>query len=545
MKTVKIRVTDEQLKDFVRGRISYGEFAGDTEDFVSRKFVGDPEYRITLDDLTEGIRSYLNALRSGTRTAFDFINNWFYVLIYDLEDLIGLPQLVGMSDTQGDGLAYETIWSGNPFFNDEHELVIFIISRLDGMEDYIWQEEKIPGEMLTDLEDLLTVIDNYSWNAGRPKDEWKLTAWQKKQFVYRNSDDHDLDDADEDIVRLWKQYLEELCEQDDVRAIRILGYACYGNDNPVYPCDWEISRDCMVKLMEIGPDQLKAQAANTLGYIYYYGRTNGGEPQYDEAYRYFSLGAFFGYYESIYKVGDMLMAGKGTPQNRTAAFHLYQFVYNDCYDRFLDDGIGAQFADAALRMGGAYHHGNGTYQDLKMAYIYYMQARLAIRNRMADHTFFGDAKVSASISSGIAEIREELGDECRQKRAEIDLYSLIENVMLTDSRYVEVLIVRKKTITSLTVRRMEMSPWEPEPNVLITIPEISMCKLTREINVTAPASVPVELRVDDSEIKVNHVKIRNDKIHFYNGRRLVMTVGGYGWYIRAEKGSEQYDGVDN
>ena len=53
-----------------------------------------------------------------------------------------------------------------------------------------------------------------------------------------------------------------------------------------------------------------------IGYIYYYGRCWDGQPQYDEAFRYFSVGAAGGIYESRYKLADMFAKGYGVVQNK-------------------------------------------------------------------------------------------------------------------------------------------------------------------------------------------------------------------------------------
>lgn len=199
--------------------------------------------------------------------------------------------------------------------------------------------------------------------------------YDKEEFVFAFEDnERALAELGPEMRMMYKKYLEELCEEGNLWAIAIKGYAHYGEGNPIYPCDWEISRDCMLRLVDEGDERLQAQAANTLGYIYYYGRCNGGVPEYELAFKYFSLASFFGFFEATYKIGDMLAEGKGIPKNETAALRLYVSVYNDCFERFQSGDTQIAFADAALRMGKAHLKGIGVEQNLMTAYACFRQS---------------------------------------------------------------------------------------------------------------------------------------------------------------------------
>ncbi len=83
--------------------------------------------------------------------------------------------------------------------------------------------------------------------------------------------------------------------------------------------------------------------ANTLGYIYYYGRCNGGVPEYDKAFYYFGIAAANGLYEGMYKLADMFRHGYGCRESRHTARNLYGMVYEDSLKHFLQ-GRHANFA---------------------------------------------------------------------------------------------------------------------------------------------------------------------------------------------------------
>ena len=91
----------------------------------------------------------------------------------------------------------------------------------------------------------------------------------------------------------------------------IRGY-CYYCGTSVYPNDWIKARDAFIEYYQLSGDPY---AANTLGYIYYYGRCNGGVPEYDLAFRYFSIGHAYGCYESTYKLADMFVHGYSVVKN--------------------------------------------------------------------------------------------------------------------------------------------------------------------------------------------------------------------------------------
>ena len=104
---------------------------------------------------------------------------------------------------------------------------------------------------------------------------WKShekTSAEKEAWLRPFEEDENLRMMDEETLAKARRYTEELCREDNVFALRLKGYACYGG-NRLYECDWTAARDCMLRLRELADD---AEYANTLGYIYYYGRCNGG-----------------------------------------------------------------------------------------------------------------------------------------------------------------------------------------------------------------------------------------------------------------------------
>ena len=144
---------------------------------------------------------------------------------------------------------------------------------------------------------------------------WKShekTSAEKEAWLRPFEEDENLRMMDEETLAKARRYTEELCREDNVFALRLKGYACYGG-NRLYECDWTAARDCMLRLRELADD---AEYANTLGYIYYYGRCNGGEPEYEKAFPQFSYAAANGLFEAIYKLGGPVQPRVRLPEKR-------------------------------------------------------------------------------------------------------------------------------------------------------------------------------------------------------------------------------------
>lgn len=100
-------------------------------------------------------------------------------------------------------------------------------------------------------------------------------------------DSDDIDGQSEATKKLFKECLDYCCDvKKDPKAIQRRGY-CYYCGTKIYPNDWYKARDSFIDYYQMTGD---ASAANTLGYIYYYGRCNGGVPEYEKAFKYFSIG---------------------------------------------------------------------------------------------------------------------------------------------------------------------------------------------------------------------------------------------------------------
>lgn len=226
-----------------------------------------------------------------------------------------------------------------------------------------------------------------------------------------------------------------------LNAIESEGYRLYniaGKDKEM----WKQCTDLFLYLIEHDSrDSKKAQYGNTLGYIFYYGRTNDFKPEYDKAFKYFSIGAEGGFYESLYKLGDMYLNGYYVEKNPEQAVKLYTQVYEDVEHQFREEEFEGVFADISLRLGSLYRKGIGCRQDDYKALFIYTMADYAIKERMKYEKFFGNQKVADSITKELTELQEKLGIDTKIEVISED-YPQALPLALTDGFAAEVTFIK-------------------------------------------------------------------------------------------------------
>lgn len=529
MRRKAIHLKIEDLKAIVRGRTTLEKVIGSPEDFDGVPILCKESFQITMEDVVTALEYF----KANNISATLICEDWFYGLNYILGDIIGLPAFLGVEGTAEDIELY--ILNENCFFKNEQELALYIFERLYEMDEERFNADDETQYCMEVIADLLEIIKQYPENKDKPYTEWRLTRKQMKDYLYYYADEKDLAEAPVEEKEAYKKILLELADQDDAFAVKTLGYAYYGNDNPVFPCDWEKSRDCMLRLMEIDSDRNKAQAANTLGYIYYYGRVNNGVPQYEEAYKYFSLAAFYGFYEAVYKVGDMIRDGKGTFKNEEAAFRMYSWVYDDNYLHFLQ-GRGEVLSDAALRIGSCYKNGVGVRKNLMLAYRYYLIAKVSVEERMRSSNFFGLSTVAANINSGLSELRKELGKEVMEKSCKVYPEMLLKQIVFANGVTKAQMTVReKKTGYSITIETLCNDKQWSIPKMLLVFPEISYCHKSNEVKLFIPKEAKVETITDDKTFEFDNVKMKKGELHLYYKKKLVFSTDASTWIIKADR----------
>ena len=315
-------------------------------------------------------------------------------------------------------------------------------------------------------------IQNY--RQDKPMREY-MWSTANKLYALKLTDDDKLRSLSPEEIGILRGLLLEFSMKDNPTAIRKLGY-CYYGGNRLFPCNWPKSRDCFEKLMRMDAvsDENKCRYANTLGYIYYYGRCNGGTPEYEKAYRCFTLGAAGGMYESMYKLADMYQNGYYVPKNTRAASALVSMVYEQNYDLFIKGQYDCKFADAALRMGNLSRDDD--------AYYYYTLADFAIRKRLK-YDRYGDERVLSNIQKELMRMREEhpLKDRSTFK------FNSLPNVLirLMDKFSCKFDVKMLESDLEVTATRLPQPGQKVPVPIFECYPEYGFCRLTDSVTFTA------------------------------------------------------------
>jgi TPR repeat protein len=471
------------------------------------------DFTYTLDDLKQALIN----LRRVNPTLGEFRNNWYYPIMNNEEDSFEVSYIL-WSEDDDTAPDYLKEYAGALPVTDRR------LFRNIWWELECWydddEDENIKLCDAVDLDELLGYLARYERNKGKPIEEWEFTKEEKENYVRFFESDRLVKTATENQLALCRKYIDELCSEDSEIAMHIKAYSCYGG-NRLYPCDWNTSRDYVTKLFDKTDNP---QYANTLGYIYYYGRCNGGEPEYDKAFYYFGIAAANGLYEGVYKLADMFRHGYGCKKSKQTAFNLYWRVYDDTYKRFLNEED-TSFADAALRMGNVYAKGIGEAIIPVRAYYYYLQADYAIKLRMDNYDGYGDATVAAGIRKALDETVPELPEDYFREKMEF-----------TDPYYFELLasdgnccrLTRKEDAEGnivLTSERIETRGNRNPDYVLVTEPRLQYCERRKDISYVLESGSGVRFKDDVCSVRYNYSELNyNNEYDFYYDDRLVACV---------------------
>ena len=327
---------------------------------------------------------------------------------------------------------------------------------------------------------------------------------------------------------IWRGIVEEMCAKDYWQALARKGYSCYGGDE-LYSCDWETSRDCMLRLMTHPDveDEDRGRYATTLGYIAYYGRCNGGEPRYEEAARYFTVGMGCGYFESYYKMADLFVKGEGVIRNEHAAMNLVSYVYSKTREFFLQGDYGCSFADAALRLGNYYRDGIGTEPDLWDAYGYFCIAQEAImRRREEDPERFGDGTVMKRIEEALEKSLEDL-PQVRYKHSLRMSYPALLYAAVSEDHTALFKVKKLKSGVSVTAQRVPRGDDEPA-QIMIVFPEEGQCMIRDRVTQRVRDVRGIRIIGGGDSFRANRIKRREmewgDLYFFFRDDELTAVI---------------------
>lgn len=433
-------------------------------------------YQMTLDDLRAAMRN----LKEKDPTVGEFGDKWYFP-IQQLSAEFGIDAVCDAwyydhfdEDTEPDCIRGLPLGPEATFAD--------IWCSLDDVWTE-WEDDVHLSEIeLFDV--LVRDLEQYYAERELLVEERSFAECQKIAFISPFETDGRLKHASEAELRLCRLFTDDLCEKGSLTAMRLKAYACYGG-NRLYLCDWQTSRELVARLYEKTDNP---QYANTLGYIYYYGRCNGGQPEYEKALEMYTVAAANGLYEGMYKLADMYSHGHAVKKSPRTARKLYELVYWDSLKKFVE-GTDGNFADAALRMGNVYLKGIDEEEDPAVAYEYFLQADLAIRRRNEHHDYYGDTTVAGNIRKSLEECRARIDPEYFQEFTEEDQPRYLFT-LLNDNNRVRISVEGTEGGDSLI--RMKRVPIHKDLyacGILLTEPRLDICEVTDEITYRAVDAV--------------------------------------------------------
>ncbi len=516
MSEYTLYLTTEQMQAIARYELTFDalmkDLSTDELDITCPK-----PYRYTLEDLYQ---SLLNLQK--TNPAISSFTDFWFIPIMRLHGDFGLDQICLIPDDGeyiDDSLPEElSYYHGLPlsdndiFFNIWFTIEKCVYGAIQNKETYMLLSEYL------DIDPLLDVIERHFRNRGKPILEWEFTDEEMIQYIDPFTKENGLVDASDEELTLCRHFIEILCQKKDITALRAKAFACYGGDR-LYSCDWFTSRDCLKILFDIDDDP---EYANTLGYIYYYGRCNNGIPEYEKSLKYFGIAAASGIYEGLYKLADQYANGYGCEKKPRVALHLYRMVYADSLKYFLK-GDHANFADTALRMGHVYAKGIRVEKNLEKACFFYLQAVYAAELREKDHDFFGYTEVVKNSKMSLEETEKCLSKDYFSDYIDYEWPEYLAALSADNNRcQLTFTIEEDGTVLLKGIRCATRSV--PKPDfVLVTIPKLQICTRTHAITYTLPREANIRFKNDTDQIKYDSLNYNKDLglLEFYYDDEVV------------------------
>lgn len=513
--------------DFLYAMVE-GEFEVETEEGVvdetANMFNADA-YPMSLEDLVTALHN----MQSADPTIHAFREYWYEPMTC-VESLFQLDQAIGYDEE------HASTWAGYvmEMARASYDFADIWLT-LQSVCEYENGDDRL-SEVL-DFSGIYQDLARHAANRTRPVAEWIFSTQEMERYL-RPIEDNDalMAEATEEERELARTMIEEFIQTNSTRALHIKGYSCYGG-NALYDCDWPASRDCMMRLYDLTDDP---NYANTLGYIYYYGRCNDGVPEYDKAFSCYQVAAANGLLEGMYKLADMYWHGYACKQSPRTAYNLYSMVYTECYRQYLSDPMG-NFADAALRMGNVYAQGIYEEADPEQAYHYYLQAEYAARQRAENTDFFGSRTVVLNAQQALERIRQDLPED--YFRPSIDYYVPRPFYDLAYNRYRCELRCTQLDGQTWELRGYRIKPGRgPEPEcILLTVPEINLCVRTTAVTMTAVNVIGIWF-AGDTTFRYDAVSWNEDedRYEFYYEDSIAAWIQCHAYRMKARPAGEPY-----
>ena len=311
----------------------------------------------------------------------------------------------------------ENIYIDDPYFDDPNHLCV--------IEYYTTINLQIDRYFAEDFAALKFGYPELISKRGLPLSERHYSDHALIIFLLALDNEFTGKEMPNEAKAFFMEHLLAMVDRGDYDALNCLGYQYYEGTHG-FPQDYKESERLLSKAYSLREDP---SIANTLGYIYYYGRANGGVPEKEKAFQYFAIAHFAGgYFEATYKLSDCYLKGYGTPVSEKAAFRLVDSIFEENYRLYLD-GHDAKYADICLRLGNFYSRGIAVEKNVQFAYVMYHFACSAIKNRLQNPIEYpGDRSVAIDIFKAIKKIEKENGYNALERKIDMGGYVVYDKV---------------------------------------------------------------------------------------------------------------------
>lgn len=330
-----------------------------------------------------------------------------------------------------------------------------------------------------------------------------------------------------ELIEKYRACVNLLCDAKVDVGFKAKAYGSYIG-NAAYPVDYKIAEENFLLLIKKFQDPY---AANALGFIYYYGRTNGGKADYNKAFKYFTFAALADVTEARYKLCDLMVMGKGFPcKAPDMAYSILLDMYNDfLFSEFCCGNFACECADIAIRLGRIDLERAKKRRNLKVtkrAYNYFLIAHYALVKRMESDKQIGDDSVMERLLPALDEARELLHN---QLQGYLDSDAVLPEIRLLD-KFISSgdirLAISNAGRNSYNISFVREEDDEYAYNVLVVVPEMDFCSFVSEISINI-ANKP-QIFVDIDETKIASLVYSDKKLDFYgsdeDGEKLVMSI---------------------
>lgn len=451
-------------------------------------------YHFTLRDLVAFLEK--EKFKNEKITMFELEDDLKYILCFKIDDKYVFDRYF-LDDVE---------LNDDPFLENEDNIIKIFIKSLDN--------EHIDN-IFSNIDDSILILNDLIRQNELPRNE---RQYDEKTSCFLILFMREAIELTRDIIfqkearKFYIENVQKLVDLDNFYGLKELGFNYYCGENGSN-VDYKKAESLFLKTIKMKPDPY---IANVLGYIYYYGKSNNGIPDYEKAFKYFSIAHLSGgLFEATYKLSDCFKHGYGVTKDEKTAFKLISTIYeqNLLYYFETDD---SKYADVALRIGSFLKDGVGVDKDIEAAYVYFLRARTAIKTRIKSSHYVGDIGLANSINKSIFALKKELKYGDRLISEEFNGYVLkdYENDLGENSVFeTDVKIVNEKCFKLFIKPKND---FERVKFVDILVEDYSFNERVKELEFVIKTKDPIiekEIKVLENN-KILKMQVNNENIIF-------------------------------